>query len=107
MGELQLSNGGSMTYSGHTGRVLGVSRAGGLLTTSLAYTAVSDLQKLAQIKHESGSTVVSQFDYTCETGSVRNGVSAKRGQAKRGQAKRGQRNGVRVQLLDKSAPLVK
>lgn len=45
-----------------------MSRAGGLLTTSFAYTASSDLFKLAQIKHETssggGSSVISQFDYT-------------------------------------------
>lgn len=55
---------GSMTYSGHTQRVTNISRAGGLLTTSFAYTAASDLFKLTQIKHESSSTTVSQFDYT-------------------------------------------
>jgi RHS repeat-associated protein len=58
---------GSITYSGRTDRVTNVSRAGGLLSTSFAYTAASDLFKLAQIKHEDtsgGGSVISQFDYT-------------------------------------------
>jgi RHS repeat-associated protein len=55
---------GSIAYSGRTQRVTGVSRAGGLLSTSFAYTAAGDLFKLAQIKHETGSSVISQFDYT-------------------------------------------
>lgn len=55
---------GSMTYSGRTGRVTGISRAGGTLTSSYAYTASSDLFKLSQIKHQTGSSVISQFDYT-------------------------------------------
>lgn len=55
---------GSITYSGRTSRATNISRAGGLLSTSFAYTAASDLFKLAQIKHETGSTTISQFDYT-------------------------------------------
>lgn len=58
---------GSIAYSGRTRRVTSVSRAGGLLTASFAYTAAADLFKLAQIKHETssgGSSTISQFDYT-------------------------------------------
>lgn len=55
---------GSMTYDGRTGRVTSVSRAGGMLSSSYAYTASSDLFKLSQIKHQTGSSVISQFDYT-------------------------------------------
>lgn len=55
---------GSMTYSGRTSRVTNVSRAGGMLSTDYAYTASSDLFKLSQIKHQTGGSVISQFDYT-------------------------------------------
>ena len=55
---------GSMTYDGRTSRVTNVSRASGVLNTSYAYTAASDLFKLAQIKHQTGGSAVSQFDYT-------------------------------------------
>lgn len=55
---------GSITYDGRTSRVTNISRAGGTLSTSYAYTAASDLFKLSQIKHETGSSVISQFDYT-------------------------------------------
>lgn len=55
---------GNISYAGRTKRVLGISRAGGLLTTSFSYTAGSDMFKLAQIKHEIGSSLASQFDYT-------------------------------------------
>lgn len=58
---------GSITYSGRTSRVTNVSRAGGLLNTSFAYTAANDLFKLAQIKHETtggSGSVISQFDYS-------------------------------------------
>lgn len=55
---------GSITYSGRTSRVTGISRAGGMLTSSYSYTASSDLFKLSQIKHQTGSSVISQFDYT-------------------------------------------
>lgn len=54
----------NITYSGRTSRVTNISRAGGLLSTSFAYTAANDLFKLAQIKHETGSSMISQFDYT-------------------------------------------
>ena len=55
---------GTATYQGHTGRVLALSRAGGLLTSSFGYTPVNDLQKLAQIQHGISGQVLSQFDYT-------------------------------------------
>ena len=58
---------GSMTYDGRTSRVTNVSRASGVLSTSYAYSAASDLFKLSQIKHQTGGSAVSQFDYTWNT----------------------------------------
>lgn len=53
-----------IAYSGRTSRVTGISRAGGLIDTSFSYEGVEGLFKLEQIKHESGGSLVSQFDYT-------------------------------------------
>lgn len=55
---------GAATYQGHTGRVASLSRAGGLISTTMAYTAVNDLSKIAQIQHSISGSVLSQFDYT-------------------------------------------
>lgn len=55
---------GNVSYAGSTRRVTDISRAGGLISTSLNYTVASDLFKLAQIKHQSNSTLISKFDYT-------------------------------------------